>query len=129
MNFALSWGAGRVGVFASIFRQAKLMYPDVPIECVLSVGTGYYSPQPSKAGMSWNTVVNQLVNSATVSVLCVGSCCLGVICGMSVVLTYIGMCIAVFAVPGVCSSRPRPCTPVVRWCSGLYDTCGVVRGW
>lgn len=70
--FPLSLGGGwSGGVLASIFGQTKLMYPDVPIECLLSVGTGYYSPQPSKAGMSWNTVVNQLVNSATVS----GSSC------------------------------------------------------
>ncbi|CAN0096386.1 unnamed protein product, partial [Laminaria digitata] len=45
--------------------QAKLLYPDVPIECVLSVGTGYYVPTPSDAGMSWGTVINQLINSAT----------------------------------------------------------------
>ena len=48
-------------------EQAKLLYPNVPIECVLSVGTGYYVPKQNDAGMSWGTVINQLVNSATVS--------------------------------------------------------------
>lgn len=48
--------------------QAKLLYPDVPIECVLSVGTGFYAPKKDSAGMSWNTVASQLINSATVSV-------------------------------------------------------------
>ncbi|CAN0393334.1 unnamed protein product, partial [Hapterophycus canaliculatus] len=45
--------------------EAKLLYPDVPIECVLSVGTGFYVPKQNDAGMSWGTVINQLVNSAT----------------------------------------------------------------
>lgn len=53
--------------YIAFLLQAKLLYPDVPIECVLSVGTGFYVPKKDEGGMSWNTVVNQLVNSATVS--------------------------------------------------------------
>ncbi|CAN0132860.1 unnamed protein product [Ectocarpus sp. 4 AP-2014] len=45
--------------------EAKLLYPNVPIECVLSVGTGFYVPTRKEPGMSWGTVLNQLVNSAT----------------------------------------------------------------
>lgn len=52
-------------------RQAKLLYPDVPIECVLSVGTGYYAPKLSESGMGWPTVIAQLINSATVSFGCI----------------------------------------------------------
>ncbi|CAM9493080.1 unnamed protein product, partial [Discosporangium mesarthrocarpum] len=45
--------------------EAKLLYPGVPIECVLSVGTGFFAPATNDPTLSWGTIVGQLVNSAT----------------------------------------------------------------
>lgn len=54
---------------AIALQEAKVLYPNIPVECVVSIGTGYYSSRSSKVQgnsvMGWDVLVNQLVASST----------------------------------------------------------------
>lgn len=51
---------------AIALQEAKLLYPGVPIECVVSIGTGLYRNQKANMqSMGWDTLVNQLIASST----------------------------------------------------------------
>ncbi|CAM9866954.1 unnamed protein product [Phaeothamnion confervicola] len=50
---------------ALAINEAQLIYPDVPIECVVSIGTGFFRPAVNEPRLGWDTIVTQLVNSAT----------------------------------------------------------------
>ncbi|TFJ83116.1 hypothetical protein NSK_005585 [Nannochloropsis salina CCMP1776] len=50
---------------AIAIHEAKIIYPNVPIEAVVSVGTGnVLEPQPVE-GFGWAPIFNQIINSAT----------------------------------------------------------------
>jgi calcium-independent phospholipase A2-gamma len=42
-----------------------MLYPNVPVELVVSIGTGYTTSQSSAQSMGWGALVNQLVASST----------------------------------------------------------------
>lgn len=51
---------------AIALQEAKALYPGVPIELVVSIGTGLFTNQKSNMQtMGWDTLVNQLVASST----------------------------------------------------------------
>eukprot|EP01033_Poteriospumella_lacustris_P005618 gene5619-4020_t len=51
---------------AIALQEAKLLYPGVPIECVVSIGTGLYRNQKANMqSMGWDTLVQQLIASST----------------------------------------------------------------
>jgi calcium-independent phospholipase A2-gamma len=41
------------------------LYPNVPVECVVSIGTGYAASNSPLSSMGWDVLVNQLVASST----------------------------------------------------------------
>lgn len=47
-------------------QEAKAIYPDVPIELVLSIGTGYFvNSKDNLKSLGWDLLVNQLIASTT----------------------------------------------------------------
>ena len=42
-----------------------MLYPGVPIELVVSIGTGYYNKNEKLRTMGWDLLVNQLIASST----------------------------------------------------------------
>lgn len=50
---------------AIALQEAKVLYPDVPIELVVSIGTGYYNNPEKLRTMGWDLLVNQLIASST----------------------------------------------------------------
>lgn len=51
---------------AVAIAEAKLAFPNVPIETVVSLGTGFYDPiQKATGEYGWFSIANQIVNSAT----------------------------------------------------------------
>jgi len=48
-----------------VMFYAQALYPGVPIELVVSIGTGYNTKVNSAASMGWDLLVNQLVASST----------------------------------------------------------------
>ncbi len=50
---------------AIALQEAKSLYPGVPIELVVSIGTGIYTQTNNVQSMGWDTLVTQLVASAT----------------------------------------------------------------
>ncbi len=51
---------------AVALQEAKVLYPGVPVEMVLSIGTGYYSDiKLNLRSMGWDLLVNQLIASTT----------------------------------------------------------------
>ncbi len=50
---------------ALALKEAKKLYPGVPIEALVSVGTGDLEHTGERVQMGWNTVFNQLLHSAT----------------------------------------------------------------
>ena len=46
-----------------LFQQA--LYPGVPIELVVSIGTGFNEKETKDSSMGWDLLVNQLVASST----------------------------------------------------------------
>eukprot|EP00611_Tribonema_gayanum_P010203 TRINITY_DN20132_c0_g1_i2.p1 TRINITY_DN20132_c0_g1~~TRINITY_DN20132_c0_g1_i2.p1 ORF type:complete len:528 (+),score=165.55 TRINITY_DN20132_c0_g1_i2:208-1791(+) len=51
---------------AVALAEARLIYPGVPVEAVVSIGTGYIEPIMTPAAETgWKSIVSQVVNSAT----------------------------------------------------------------
>lgn len=50
---------------AVAIAEAKALYPDVPIEAVVSIGTGQCAPERCDTRTGWDGIFNQLVNAAT----------------------------------------------------------------
>ncbi len=50
---------------ALALKEAKKLYPGVPIEALVSVGTGDLEHTGERVQMGWNTVLNQLLHGAT----------------------------------------------------------------
>jgi len=50
---------------AIALQEAKVLYPGVPLEFVISIGTGYNTKASNAQTMGWDFLVNQIVSSAT----------------------------------------------------------------
>lgn len=51
---------------AIALQEAKVLYPGIPVELVLSIGTGYYvDTQSDLKSIGWDKLINQLVASTT----------------------------------------------------------------
>lgn len=50
---------------AIALQEAKALYPGVPIEIVVSLGTGYLTKATTTSSMGWDLLVNQIVASTT----------------------------------------------------------------
>jgi len=50
---------------AIAMQEAKVLYPGVPIEMVLSIGTGYCNEESAVQSMGWDMLVNKLISSST----------------------------------------------------------------
>lgn len=42
-----------------------MLYPNVPVELVVSIGTGYSTTHSTMQSMGWDVLVNQLIASST----------------------------------------------------------------
>lgn len=43
----------------------QVLYPNVPVEMVVSVGTGFFNQSSNVQGMGWDLLVNHLIASST----------------------------------------------------------------
>ena len=50
---------------AIAIHEARNIFPDVPIELVVSIGTGGFVEQKSEPRIGWDGIIGQIVNSAT----------------------------------------------------------------
>jgi calcium-independent phospholipase A2-gamma len=50
---------------AVAIHEARSLFPDIPIELVVSVGTGGFLEQKSAPRIGWDGIIGQIVNSAT----------------------------------------------------------------
>jgi len=50
---------------AVAIHEARALYPDIPIELVVSVGTGAFIEQKQAPRVGWDGILGQIVNSAT----------------------------------------------------------------
>jgi len=50
---------------AIALQEAKVLYPNIPIELVVSIGTGYFNQNSNVQSMGWDLLVNQLIASST----------------------------------------------------------------
>lgn len=50
---------------AIAIHEARSLFPHVPIECVVSLGTGGFIEQKSAPRIGWDGIIGQIVNSAT----------------------------------------------------------------
>jgi calcium-independent phospholipase A2-gamma len=50
---------------AVAIHEARTLFPDIPIEMVVSVGTGGFLEQKSAPRIGWDGIIAQIVNSAT----------------------------------------------------------------
>lgn len=50
---------------AVAIHEARTIYPDIPIECVVSLGTGEFISEKVSPSFGWDGIVSQIVNSAT----------------------------------------------------------------
>jgi calcium-independent phospholipase A2-gamma len=50
---------------AVAIHEARALFPDIPIELVVSVGTGAFIEQKSAPRVGWDGIIGQIVNSAT----------------------------------------------------------------
>jgi hypothetical protein len=50
---------------ALAIHEAKTLFPDIPIELVVSLGTGAFLEQKSPPRIGWDGIISQIVNSAT----------------------------------------------------------------
>ncbi len=51
---------------ALAIHEARTIFPDVPIEMIVSVGTGEFDSETVKPAFGWDGIVTQIVKSATV---------------------------------------------------------------
>jgi len=50
---------------AIAIHEARTIFPDVPIELVVSIGTGGFIEQKSEPRVGWDGIIGQIINSAT----------------------------------------------------------------
>uniref|UniRef100_A0A7S4AE78 PNPLA domain-containing protein n=1 Tax=Pseudo-nitzschia australis TaxID=44445 RepID=A0A7S4AE78_9STRA len=50
---------------AIAIHEARRIFPDVPIELVVSIGTGGFKEQKSAPRIGWDGIIGQIINSAT----------------------------------------------------------------
>jgi calcium-independent phospholipase A2-gamma len=50
---------------AIAIHEARSLFPDIPIECVVSLGTGGFQEQKSAPRIGWDGIIGQIINSAT----------------------------------------------------------------
>jgi calcium-independent phospholipase A2-gamma len=50
---------------AVAIHEARAVFPGVPIELVVSVGTGAFTERKSAPRVGWDGIISQIVNSAT----------------------------------------------------------------
>ncbi|OEU16469.1 FabD/lysophospholipase-like protein [Fragilariopsis cylindrus CCMP1102] len=50
---------------AIAIHEARNIFPDVPIELVVSIGTGGFKEQKSEPRIGWDGIIGQIINSAT----------------------------------------------------------------
>jgi calcium-independent phospholipase A2-gamma len=50
---------------AIALQEAKALYPGIPIELVVSIGTGSFKEKTGAKNMGWDLLVNQIIASAT----------------------------------------------------------------
>jgi calcium-independent phospholipase A2-gamma len=50
---------------AIAIHEARSVFPDIPIECVVSLGTGSFIEQKSAPRIGWDGIISQIVSSAT----------------------------------------------------------------
>lgn len=50
---------------AIAIHEARNIYPEVPIELVVSIGTGGFLEQKSEPRIGWDGIIGQIINSAT----------------------------------------------------------------
>jgi calcium-independent phospholipase A2-gamma len=50
---------------AVAIHEARALFPDIPIELIVSLGTGAFKRQKSPPRIGWDGIVNQIVDSAT----------------------------------------------------------------
>lgn len=60
--FALPHTASNPSAIA--IHEARTIYPDVPIELVVSIGTGGFTELKSEPRIGWDGIIGQIVNSA-----------------------------------------------------------------
>ena len=46
-------------------HEARTLFPDIPIEMVVSIGTGAFIEQKSAPRIGWDGIIGQIVDSAT----------------------------------------------------------------
>jgi len=49
---------------AVALQEAKALYPNVPIEFVVSIGTGYYTHDSPMQSLGWDSLLNQIIASS-----------------------------------------------------------------
>lgn len=50
---------------AIALQEAKVLYPGIPVELVVSIGTGFYNKNSNVQSIGWDLLVNQLIASST----------------------------------------------------------------
>lgn len=50
---------------AIALHEARTLFPDVPIEMIVSIGTGEFESKRVSPAWGWDGIINQIVNSAT----------------------------------------------------------------
>ena len=50
---------------AVAIHEARTLFPNVPIELVVSIGTGGFIEQKSAPRIGWDGIIGQIVDSAT----------------------------------------------------------------
>jgi len=50
---------------AVAIHEARTLFPDVPIELVVSLGTGGFTEQKTSGRFGWDAIIGQIVGSAT----------------------------------------------------------------
>jgi calcium-independent phospholipase A2-gamma len=50
---------------AIAIHEARNLFPDIPIELVVSIGTGGFLEQKSAPRIGWDGIINQIIGSAT----------------------------------------------------------------
>jgi len=50
---------------AVAIHKARTLFPDIPIELIVSIGTGAFTEQKAVSRIGWDGIIGQIVNSAT----------------------------------------------------------------